>query len=852
MKSFSQKLQRKYKSIKFKIKIVYLTRINTLLLLKDLHTLQHIFEAKKVVAALSIMTIAGSWLPVYNFAKAAGNKMVYPIQEMSELDCRFQKFSELSSNCKRDLPILKTKDYKKYIKENGWYNDYTRIYTVLWASSYKYWWDVWNGGHGGTDIATAEGTPVYSIYEGKVINAKFMTWWGNNVSVEHTINGKKFVSNYSHLSKINTKLWATVKAWTKIGEVGNTGNSFGNHLHFQIDLDTPFHPYYYDYNKCPYSFSKISESDICLWELTKNTIDPLAFLESNGAILDKVNYISTSSNVSNNVTSTNTSNWSSSEALPSILYTYVHVDSDAQDIKDLQEVYKDMWVYEWPKSGKYSDIKQTIIAYQIDRWVIENKDSVGAWYFWPKTRAQTQSDYREYLDWKDFTNPIEFKVTRFWNDSSSTTSEIENTIEVEKISRTEVLTREEIEQREIDGFRKDYQIDLKFDGTNGNIGLGTTENIVFLINKANGRPYKWRTPSDITIETDESIVKVFPNTLYHFTNGKRDISVTWLKEWVTELKVKMWDTILKSFKVNVYNGKISIIPHSGSILSAKKIVFGEEKTGFVLMKDENKTNLLNLRFEWEYVLKSHTDTKFCHKKTDISNIRDSLNDECDPEDFKDEIHFTYQDTAEWILVFDYKVWNAQASMNLYNKETNKQLGQKRLLVTQPKGLSDKYAYSDEVIDLLEKGIVWGISQWYFLEERELSQADANEWIKNTLISLKDSTESVWKKAQIQERINTISTRKGEKYSYLSRRAFLEKATDYLVFDDTIPELTIKYKDLNDDENMRANLVFDSDNTWKDRFGNNYYRPKEKISRWEWAYLISRVLEKKTSNFVTLQ
>jgi hypothetical protein len=65
------------------------------------------------------MTIAGSWMPVYNFAKAANNKIVYPIQEMSEIECRFQKFSELSSACKRKLPILKTKDYKKYVKQSG-------------------------------------------------------------------------------------------------------------------------------------------------------------------------------------------------------------------------------------------------------------------------------------------------------------------------------------------------------------------------------------------------------------------------------------------------------------------------------------------------------------------------------------------------------------------------------------------------------------------------------------------------------------------------------------------------------------------------------------------------------------
>jgi hypothetical protein len=64
----------------------------------------------------------------------------------------------------------------------------------------------------------------------------------------------------------------------------------------------------------------------------------------------------------------------------------------------------------------------------------------------------------------------------------------------------------------------------------GNVGLGTTETIKFIINNSKGRPYRGRTPSDITIETDEKMLKVFPNKMYQFTNGKRDIQVTGLKK----------------------------------------------------------------------------------------------------------------------------------------------------------------------------------------------------------------------------------------------------------------------------------------------------------------------------------
>jgi hypothetical protein len=58
--------------------------------------------------------------------------MVYPIQQMSKLECRYENFNDLSSDCKQDLPILNTKDYKKYATQDGGFNLYTRIYSVLW------------------------------------------------------------------------------------------------------------------------------------------------------------------------------------------------------------------------------------------------------------------------------------------------------------------------------------------------------------------------------------------------------------------------------------------------------------------------------------------------------------------------------------------------------------------------------------------------------------------------------------------------------------------------------------------------------------------------------------------------
>ena len=51
-------------------------------------------------------------------ASSSTDKVIYPLKEISKLDCRFKDFDELSSNCKQQLPILKTKDYAKYASKN--------------------------------------------------------------------------------------------------------------------------------------------------------------------------------------------------------------------------------------------------------------------------------------------------------------------------------------------------------------------------------------------------------------------------------------------------------------------------------------------------------------------------------------------------------------------------------------------------------------------------------------------------------------------------------------------------------------------------------------------------------------
>ncbi len=89
----------------------------------------------------------------------------------------------------------------------------------------------YHSGHNGLDFGIVVGTPVHSSMEGKVIYAGWNTiGYGNLVIVQ---NGD-YQTYYAHLSKIPVTVGQTVTADSVIGYSGNTGNSTGPHLHYEI------------------------------------------------------------------------------------------------------------------------------------------------------------------------------------------------------------------------------------------------------------------------------------------------------------------------------------------------------------------------------------------------------------------------------------------------------------------------------------------------------------------------------------------------------------------------------------------------------------------------------------------
>lgn len=114
----------------------------------------------------------------------------------------------------------------------------------------------WAHKHSGQDFAVPIGTNVVAAHGGTVVKAGGNgagdgPAYGNAVVVKH---GNGTYSQYAHLSKVNVKAGQVVKTGQSIAKSGNTGNSSGPHLHFEIRTTANY----------------------------GSAVDPVAFLRANG------------------------------------------------------------------------------------------------------------------------------------------------------------------------------------------------------------------------------------------------------------------------------------------------------------------------------------------------------------------------------------------------------------------------------------------------------------------------------------------------------------------------------------------------------------------------------------------
>ncbi len=94
--------------------------------------------------------------------------------------------------------------------------------------------------HKGIDLAAPLGTPIYATADGIVSRSGWAKGYGKVVYIDH---GNGIQTRYAHMSGIAAGEGERVRKGDVVGYVGSTGNSTGNHLHYEVRVDgVPMNP----------------------------------------------------------------------------------------------------------------------------------------------------------------------------------------------------------------------------------------------------------------------------------------------------------------------------------------------------------------------------------------------------------------------------------------------------------------------------------------------------------------------------------------------------------------------------------------------------------------------------------
>ncbi|GKU81150.1 peptidoglycan DD-metalloendopeptidase family protein [Niallia sp. NCCP-28] len=122
--------------------------------------------------------------------------------------------------------------------------------------------------HFGTDFAAKGNHKIIASASGTVSKSYYSNSYGECIMILHTINGITYETVYAHLQKGSRKVLAgqKVQQGQLIGIMGNTGNSTGQHLHYELHLGR--------------------------WNNTKsNAVDPMNYLNAASQNIQYTNYI---------------------------------------------------------------------------------------------------------------------------------------------------------------------------------------------------------------------------------------------------------------------------------------------------------------------------------------------------------------------------------------------------------------------------------------------------------------------------------------------------------------------------------------------------------------------------------
>ena len=170
-----------------------------------------------------------STLPTYDLSLGDLSRQVDLLSE--QMDDRTEKLGILDS-------LMIGDSAKKKLRPSA-----SPVEGGLFSSNFGWRIDPFNGKrafHEGMDFMAKAGEPARAAAGGVVTASEFHPQYGNMVEIDH---GNGLVTRYAHLSKRDVKIGDVVLSRGKIGAVGNTGQSTGPHLHFEVRQNgTPLNP----------------------------------------------------------------------------------------------------------------------------------------------------------------------------------------------------------------------------------------------------------------------------------------------------------------------------------------------------------------------------------------------------------------------------------------------------------------------------------------------------------------------------------------------------------------------------------------------------------------------------------
>ncbi|CAM3335808.1 M23 family metallopeptidase [Stackebrandtia soli] len=152
----------------------------------------------------------------YEEAKAASERIAAQLQNVGNQNSSSMNASEAGFT----MPV------------NGWKSS-------DFGNRYDPYYHVWQL-HAGTDFAAGGGEAIRAVAAGEVVQAGWNGGYGNYTCIYHRDN---IATCYAHQSSIGVSVGQRVGQGEQIGQVGTTGASTGNHLHFEVRVSgSPVEP----------------------------------------------------------------------------------------------------------------------------------------------------------------------------------------------------------------------------------------------------------------------------------------------------------------------------------------------------------------------------------------------------------------------------------------------------------------------------------------------------------------------------------------------------------------------------------------------------------------------------------